>query len=153
MKIGLGTALLLIIILILGSMLMLNWGDYESSNDGIVEEMAEDLSILPEDDVRVDNLHDSLADVRVGYEVTGAQLTSYWYEDGQYQIVMLHGPTPDTATIVTSDTINVVGTPTSTLIDWNVEYGGMYAPGNGALGFIVTNNNHGTTCLVWVWEA
>ena len=148
-----GTVILIVFVVILSGIILFQWNQYEDANDNPAQEILEDLRLMSEDDVIVDPRFDSLSDVRVGYEVTGGVLRSYWYENSQYQIVMYHGATPETATIITSDTVTVTTAPTFTDTDWNVLFGGAYAPGNGALGFMVTNNNLGTTCMVWVWEA
>ena len=118
-------------------------GNTDSDGDGLLN--IGELELSPE--------YDSLADVRVDYTVAGSVLTSWFYEDGRYQIVAYHGPDVESAFIVDSETITIVGSPTRIDMDYSIIEGGRYASGNGALGFKVTNNLHDTTVMVWVWEA
>lgn len=132
---------------------LINDGDDDGSDtdgDGLLN--VGEIELSPE--------YDSLDDVRVNYEVAGSVLTSWFFEDGQYNIVAYHGPVPDidSCVIVASDTITISSSPVPTTIvqDYDtIPAGdpGIYGPGHGALGFMVTNNNRQTTVLVWVWEA
>jgi len=154
MKIGIGTALLMVIVVILAGVMIFDvsmpWEDAEDNENGESDNLP--ATIMPPA-----NEWDSMAEVGFDYSVAGSTTSTIFYDGSPvdpvtYHIEAWHGTTPETASVVTL--FDYTSTCSRTVVlDWTVEFGGAYQRGNGALGFKITNQDNGKVWFGWVWEA
>ena len=136
------TALVMIVLILVSAFLIMDWDEYVTDEAGsLPATIATDADEL-----------DTKEEVGIDYTITGSITTTTFNDDAIYRVVVWHGTTTETARVVLADDYIVTTPPRIVVLDWDVVDGGTYQPGNGALGFEITNNNNGKTHFVWTWE-
>jgi len=156
MKIGIGTALLMVIVVFLASAVVFGW-DINPFDDTVDNDDGE-TGDLPATIIIPETSWDSKAEVGFDYTAAGS-VTSTTFFDGSpsdpvvYHMEIWHGTNTDTAVVVQVGDYVVNNAPHVVVLDWTVINGGAYQQGNGALGFMITNQDNGKVWFGWVWEA